>query len=115
MARNRKSKADREREYREADRRVWNEFSSKMSKVQTFIEAQILVNEAVPPDSPGRRYYSNLGFFLQAFTVPYGSNYDERVLYLEFIRRLDQSGQLKPGAREKIEDDLKKAMSEPIY
>jgi hypothetical protein len=51
----------------------------------------------------GLPYYSNLGFFLGDFTVPSGSSYEERELYLQFIQRLDAAGALKPGAEKKVQ------------
>jgi hypothetical protein len=110
MARKRKTNADRERERAEADRRVWEAFRARLAHLQTFDEASRLVAESPPQAAPGRRYYSNLGFFLHAFIVPAGSGYEERALYLQFIQRLDAAGGLRPGAREKIEADLKRAM-----
>jgi hypothetical protein len=110
MARQRKTKRDREDERYAAERRAWEEFRPKLAALQSFGEAEQLVAKAPPPDSPGRRYYSNLGFFLQAFTVPAGSSYDERALYLQFIQRLDAAGALNPGARQKIEEELRRAM-----
>ncbi len=110
MARQRKTKREREDERYEADRRAWEVFLPKLAALQSFVEAEQLVPKAPPPDSPGRRYYSNLGFFLQAFNVPAGSNYDERTLYLQFIQRLDAAGALVPGVRQKIEEEFRRAM-----
>lgn len=112
MGRNRKTKAQRDHEYREAERREWEVFRPRLDALQSYAKAKQLVTEAPPPDAPGRRYYSNLGFFLQAFTVPMGSNYAERVLYLQFILRLDASGALKPGTRQQIEEALLHAIKE---
>jgi len=39
-----------------------------------------------------------------------GSNYEERALYLKLIQRLDAAGELKPGAGQKIQEDLRRAM-----
>lgn len=109
MAR-RKTKAERDQQMIEADRLVWEKFYPKLRDLQSFHEAVQLLEEAPPESSPGLRYYSNLGFFLQAFTVPAGSNYTEKGLYLQFIQMLDAAGALKPGAREKIEKSLRDAM-----
>ena len=70
---------------------------------------------APPPDAPGRRFYSNLGFFLGAFTVPMGSNQTERSHYIEFIKRLDAAGALKPGAAEAVLAALRSSMSQHPY
>ena len=110
MARSRKTKADRERERAEADRRAWEEFRPNLDALQSYADALKLVGEAPPADSPGCRYYSNLGFFLQAFTVPNGSSYAEKALYLNFIKRLDAAGALNPGAGQSVQDELRRAM-----
>lgn len=57
-----------------------------------------------------RHFWPSLGFFLQSFAVPAGSSREERELYLRFIERLDDSGALKPGAGQKIREDLRRAM-----
>ncbi len=110
MARTRKSKTQRDQERAEAERRVWEQFRPRLDALQSFADALKLVAEAPPPDAPGRRYYSNLGFFLQSFTVPLGSSHAEKSLYLQFIRRLDAAGALKPGAGQQIEEALRNAM-----
>jgi hypothetical protein len=110
MARNRKTKAQLDHERNEAERREWDTFRPKLDALQTFADAKQLMAEAPRPDAPGRSYYSHLGFFLQAFTVPMGSSYAERTLYLQFIQRLDAAGALKPGAGQQIEQALRHAM-----
>jgi hypothetical protein len=96
VAKARKTKADRDRERSEAQQQVWEQFLPKLTALQTYVEAQVLVSQAPPPDSPGRRYYSNLGFFLESFDVPMGSNSTERSLYIQLIQRLEAAGSLKP-------------------
>ncbi len=110
MSQSRKTRADRERERAEAERRAWEQFRPKLDALQSFADAMKLVQEAPRPDSPGRRFYSNLGFFLNSFAVPMGSNYEERALYLKLIQRFDTAGELKPGAGQKIQQDLRRAM-----
>jgi len=61
-------------------------------------------------DHPGRKYYSNLGFFLSSFIPPDGANTEELTLYLALISRLDQAGNLKPGVAAKVLIDLKAAI-----
>jgi hypothetical protein len=102
MAKRRKTQAERENERAQADRQAWEEFEPRLAGLQTLEDAAQLVAEAPPVDYPGRGYYSNLGFFLQQFTVPNGSNGAERFLYARFIERLDAAGALKPGAAAQI-------------
>ena len=110
MARRRKRTACRGQERADAERRVWNHFRSRLESLNSFVEALRLVGETPPPDSPGRAYYSNLSFFLQNFTVPAGSSYEERELYLRFIQRLDAADALKSGAAQQIQDNLRRSM-----
>lgn len=105
----RRTKADREREWQQAREREWEQFRPKLAALQTFDEAIALVNQAPRPDTPGRKFYSNLGFFLQSFWVPDGSNGEERRLYLEFVRRLDAAGALKPGSMQDVEERFRRA------
>ena len=110
MAGRRSIGTGRGRGWEEADLRAWSLFRSRLEAATSFAEAQVLVREAPPPDSPGRRYYSNLGFFLQSFAVPTGSGHEERELYLRFVEKLDGSGALKRGAGQKVRDDLQRSM-----
>jgi len=110
VARKRKTRAERDQERADAERRVWDAFRPRLDALQTFLEAKKLMAESPPPDAPGRRYYSNLAFFLQAFIVPMGSSYAEKALYVQFNQRLDAAGELKSGAGQKVIQDLESAM-----
>jgi hypothetical protein len=110
MARRRKTKAERDSERAEAERLAWEQFRPRLEALQSYEDALRLVNQAPPPDSPGRRYYSNLGFFLQNFTPPMGSSSSEKSLYLKFIQKLGSAGALKPGTQQKVEEDLRRAI-----
>lgn len=112
MMRRRKTKAEYEREFYEAKRRVWEIFRPQLESLYSYTEAHQLVDQAPPPDAPGRTYYSNLAFFLDSFSIPAGSDHIERKLYLQFIQRLDAAGELKPGARQKIEETLLQSINE---
>jgi len=115
MTKPRRTKADRELEWMEADQRAWEAFLPKLTALQTYVDAKVLVANAPPPDSPGRRYYSNLGYFLGYFGVPAGANSTERSLYIQFIQRLDEAGALKPGAAAEVLDALRKSIAERPY
>ena len=110
--RRRKTRSERDAERYEAQQRAWEFFEPKLNALQSFEEALRLVYEAPAPDSPGRSYYSNFGFFLQAFTPPAGGSLAEYGYYLQFVRRLDAAGKLKKGALAKIEADFTQAMKE---
>jgi hypothetical protein len=110
MARKQKTKREREQEWANADRRAWEEFRPKLAALRSFVDAELLVTQSPPPDSPGRRYYSNLDFFLQDFTFPGGSSAAERSLYLQFVQRLDTAGALKPGAAQEVGERLRRTI-----
>ncbi len=110
--RRRKTKAERDHEWREAEKRVWEDFRPKLAAAQNLLDAAKLVAETVPPDSPGRRYYMNLHFFLQSLIPPGGSNYAEKALYIQLVHKLDEAGELKPGTKDIIQGALRRAMEE---
>jgi len=106
----RKTKAQRKQEHADAEQRVWEAFRPKLDAAITLSDALQLADQTPPPDAPGRRYYSNLAFFLQCFGVPGASSYAEKALYLQLIKRLDATGVLKAGACQKVEEDLRQSM-----
>ncbi len=108
----RETRTERNQQDADAEHRAWELFRPKLEALQSYAEAEQLVTEAPPPDSPGRGHYTNLGFFLGKFTVPMGSSYAEKMLYLQFIQRLDNARKLNPGTRQKIEEELLRAMKE---
>ncbi|MDQ3638996.1 MAG: hypothetical protein M3426_13555 [Actinomycetota bacterium] len=108
----RKTKTEREQERAVAEQRAWEELRPKLAALESFVDAKLLAGQSPPPDSPGRSYYSNLAFFLQEFVVPGGSSYEERLLYLRFIQRLDSAGALEPGAGEEVGERLRRSMEE---
>lgn len=112
MSRQRKTIALRRAEFADAEHRVWASFRSKLDALRTLEDAWSLVAEAPRPDTPGRRYYSNLNFFLEEFRVPMNSTSDEKALYAQFIERLDAAGTLKPGAGQSVLQELTSAIEE---
>lgn len=110
MKRPRKTVAERRQERATAEARCWDEFRPKLEAAKTYADAIKLHSQAPPPDAPGRRFYSNLGFFLQGFTPPDGANLTERANYLRLIKNFDDEGLLKPGARQDVEEAFKRAL-----
>ena len=111
MARRRKTKVEQAVEWEQAERRIWNEFRPKLADLKSYSEGRALLKESPLPDRPGRRFYSNLDFFLTNFVVPAGSNEEERRLYLQFIQRLVAAGEINPGDGDKIEEVLRRAIA----
>src|SRR5262245_58279947 len=103
MPKKRKTVAERRQEANEKERQAWDEFYPQLVAVQSLKQAILLHHNAVPPDTPGRRHYSNLGFFLQSFWPPHGATVSELREYLRLIACFDSEGALKPGARSEIE------------
>ncbi|HKP04350.1 MAG TPA: hypothetical protein VJU77_13440 [Chthoniobacterales bacterium] len=112
MPRKRKTADERRAERDEAVWRAWNEFRPKLEAIQSYAEALNLVAHAPPVDTPGRPFYSNLGFFLQAFTPPLGATAREKSIYITLIKRMDATGELKAGEAPRIIAALEKAISE---
>lgn len=109
MARKRMTADERRQAEHDADARQWRVFKPKLEAASSMKAAHALVAETPPHGRPGRHFYSNLAFFLQSFDIPDGSSDSERPLYLEFVRRLDAAGELKPGALATIEDRFRHA------
>jgi hypothetical protein len=100
-------------EHEEQTAARWPAFRDRLAQAQTMAEARALVGDTPKPDAPGRTFYSNLDFFLQSFTIPGGSNSEERALYLAFVRRLEAAGVLKPGVMARLESEFHRVDSEP--
>jgi hypothetical protein len=107
----RKTADERSAEKWEADQQAWEYFEPRLSALQTMEDAYKLMADAAPPDSSGRKYFSNLGFFLSSFTVPGGASSKEKRLYVRFVERLDDAGMLVVGARKTIIDSLQASMA----
>src|SRR5688572_848259 len=114
MVKRRKTAVERRRESENADHQAWQSFYPKLVATQTYIEAVRLLSESPIPDSPGRRYYSNLGFFLQSYAAPAGANGAELIEYRRLIRLFDAEGVLRKGALSQIEDALSDAIRRGI-
>ena len=73
-----------------------------MREISDPVEALEFAHSSYP-NSPGRRYYSNLAFFLgNAFHRPGGASRAELGLCIGLIRRFDEAGELPPGAAEQV-------------
>jgi hypothetical protein len=93
----------KKRTHEELTEALWPAFRDRLAAAQNMAHALTLLGEQPAENAPGRRFYSNLGFFLQGFTVPGGSSARERALYLAFVQRLDAAGALKPGVMVEVE------------
>jgi hypothetical protein len=106
----RKSIDQRSVEHSLRENSTWDQFEPKLAALQSFTDAEMLVFRAPPEGSPGRKFYSNLGFFLQRFSVPDGASRAELHLYIGFIRRI--AANIKLGEENRIIRDLENASRE---
>lgn len=111
MKRKRKTAGQLRQERAEADRQAWESFSPALAAVQSVEDVLVLYASAPRPDAPGRRYFANLGFFLQGFSAPDGASATELRQYLRIIGIYDADGLLKEGVRSAIEERLREAIS----
>lgn len=111
MKKKRKTSTERDTEYKRLTREHWPIFKDRLEKTSTIAEAEALRREAVPENAPGRKFYRNFGTFLVGnFMIPYGVGYEELLLYLNFLRRLVASGDLKPQDLPEIEGPIHRAL-----
>ena len=105
MAR-RKSAGERRPEKVEKPNQYWEKFRSILHATENRCDALALALAMPRQETPGRKFHTNLLWFLQDFTVPNESNLEERSLYLELIRRFEAGGEVKPGVRRQFEQAL---------
>ncbi|MBK9266342.1 MAG: hypothetical protein IPM54_41975 [Polyangiaceae bacterium] len=117
MIRKRKTNAQQKQEWRDADQRALNLFLPKLAALKSFDEAWAFAHTPLPNNPgrvpPERKFYDNFGDFLDSFSVPPDSSPAERSLYLEFIKRIDAAGELKPGVGDKVKCALRNSLAEP--
>ncbi len=109
VTRTRKTETQRRAEWTAAEALRWNEFYKQLENVDSLEGAYKLHSSAPPENAPGRRYYSNFGFFLHYFAPPHGANSTERAQYLRLIKLFDDAGNLSDGAREEIEQAFRQS------
>lgn len=100
MAPRRKTIAERRRERANAERQAWEVFREKLGAAATLADACSLFLQQAPPEgTPGRRYYSNLGFFLQGLSIPGGASAEELGMYAALLDRLGLEPEVAAGLR----------------
>ena len=115
MTRRRKSKAERRQERYEAEQREWELFRPKLEGLGSLADA-VEVLKAMPlPDTPGRKFYTNLFYFVNHLSPPGASSYREKELYIRFIDTLERIGELNPDARKRVEAELRQAKEEKFW
>ncbi len=112
MRRIRKTVAQVRAEQEERSVQAWDRFYPKLKEVRSFPEALVLLSNAPSQTSPGRRFYSNFGFFMHTFSPPLGASAAELNEYARLVGCFDDEGALKPGVRQSLEDALRHAAAE---
>ena len=111
MKRHSKTREEKAAEVAEAETICWKQFHPKLASLHDLSGARTLVFEAPFRDAPGRRYYTNLEFFLGSFMPPGGADATELSLYLKLIQQPAILEELLPEVREKAEKELVKAIA----
>jgi hypothetical protein len=70
VARRKKTWAEPNQEWEDACSRAWDSFRRELAALRTVVDTEVLLRNSPRVDSPGRRYCSNLGFFLGDFISP---------------------------------------------
>jgi hypothetical protein len=75
--------------FRDKEAEYWAIFSQKLTDLDSVEDALFFAASAPGSDLPGRKFHTNLLYFLQTFGIPGDANKDEMVLYLNFLKKLD--------------------------
>jgi len=73
----------------------WQAFRARMDTASSLEDAFAIARTGAVKPQAGWGYYDHLRLFLRTFNVPRGATPAEKVLYGEFIRRLERGGELK--------------------
>lgn len=71
------------------EEREWEKFKKSVEAATSYIDALLVVKSAVRPDAPGRKFYSNLGFFLANFSCPAEATNREVTLYGKLVQDIN--------------------------
>lgn len=74
---------------------AWQAFRSRLEAARTLAEAQAIVDDGPVKPAAGWGYYGHLRLFLRKLAAPRGATPAEKVLYGEFVRRLERGGELE--------------------
>lgn len=110
MARRRKSKAERDQERYEQERLTWERFRPSLEAIRCKADAIEVLRGMPAPDTPFRKHYTNLLYFMDTFSPPGNSSSEEKALYIEVTKKMAEAGEMSEGAQQKIETELRAAM-----
>jgi hypothetical protein len=105
-----KSPAERKQDRENVDDKVRVAFLRRLGGIESLEDAKKLCDEVAPGRSASQRYRRNFRYFMVDFTPPHGASGEELVRYIAMIERLDEKGQLAPGARKTVVAALRRAM-----
>jgi len=109
--RRRKTAAERRAEEDRVKERIWESFSRQIERAESYEDALRIHATPVGVDSPGRKFYSNFGFFMHYFSPPDGASKYELQQYLRLLRCFDKQGALKEGALVSLEPIFESAIA----
>lgn len=110
MPRKRRTKSEREEKWYESQRKAWEKFRPMLEGIGSFRDAFEVLKGMPAPDTPPRKYYTNLLYFVETLSPPGNSSYDEKFLYIGLVKKLADIGELSKQASLKVESSLRKAM-----
>ena len=85
---------------------AWHAFRDRLEAASTLDEARRVAQEGPEKPAAGWGNYAHLRAFLRGFKAPRAATAAERVLYREFIQRLERSGELESLRAWKILEDI---------
>lgn len=95
---------------------VGGRFFEAINRISSIEDAKRLADAGPAPGETGRKYYSNLDFFLTNSAAPSGASTDELRTYLHLITRCEEAGTLpqKVGAviRQRLATTIEDRQSE---
>lgn len=113
MARKRKTAAEVREARALVDIRAREAFMLELKGIVSYVDALERVHRS-SDRSPARKYYANLGFFLQTYAAPDGASSEELAEYIRLIGSFDAEGAVKPGLRAGLEDALREARARRV-
>jgi hypothetical protein len=109
-----KKMSNHNQRFREKEAEYWATFSQKLTDLDSVEAAQLFAASAPGSDLPGRKFHTNLLYFLETFGIPGDASKDEMVLYLNFLMKLDPSNvrlaDKLPSAIEQLQRSIKSSL-----
>ena len=115
MAKRPRTKAEREQERYELERKTWERFRPRLEGIACMADAIEVLKGMPAPDTPFRKHYTNLLWFMDTFSPPGNSSRAEKGLYIEMVKKMEKAGEIEEGKRQQIENELTSAMEKQAW